>query len=190
MESTGIKKPSVKLFTDGACIGNPGPGGWGFVLKHPTSGRSIEGSGGEHATTNNRMEITAVIRGLEALKGSCDIELFSDSEYVVNAISEWMPKWKLFGWKRSAKAKQQVRNVDLWSRLDELLGQHRCKAIWVRGHAGHLENERCDLLATTAATKIAATPPPPAPTRAAQADCNLFGSPTEKVEDRQRADQN
>jgi ribonuclease HI len=188
MESTGVKRPVVKLFTDGACIGNPGPGGWGFVLKHPITGRSKEGSGGEHATTNNRMEITAVTRGLEALKGPCDIELFSDSEYVVNAVTEWMAKWKLFGWKRSAKAKEQVRNVDLWRRLDELMQRHGLKANWVRGHTGHLENERCDELATTAAKKISATSaPPPAPMPPAgvsQVDCDLFaGGPTKNVMD-------
>jgi len=174
MEIGGAKRPSVKLFTDGACVGNPGPGGWGFILKHPSTGRSKERSGGEHDTTNNRMEITAVIRGLEALKGPCDIELFSDSEYVVNAITEWMAKWKLFGWKRSANAKNQVRNVDLWVRLDELLRPHALKANWVRGHAGHLENERCDVLASAAAAKIAASRAPARPANVNKVDGNLF----------------
>ena len=160
MEISGAKRPVVKLFTDGACIGNPGPGGWGFILKHPKTGRSKERSGGEHATTNNRMEITAVIRGLEALKGPCHIELFSDSEYLVNAITGWMAKWKRFGWKRSANAKNQVRNVDLWVRLDGLPRPHVLKAKWVRGHAGHLENEHCDALASNAAAKMAASPVP------------------------------
>jgi ribonuclease HI len=150
-----LMNQSVRLFTDGACIGNPGPGGWGFVLKHGASGRSKEGSGGEHATTNNRMEILAVIRGLEALKDPCDVALFSDSEYVVKAISGWMARWKSFGWKKSAKGKEQVRNVDLWIRLDELLQIHNLNANWVRGHVGHIENERCDRLATSAAAKVA-----------------------------------
>ncbi len=154
------KSHAVRLFTDGACIGNPGPGGWAFILKHPATGRSKESSGGEHDTTNNRMEITAVIRGLESLKGSCEIELFSDSEYVLNAISQWMPKWKKFGWKRSATSKEPLKNIDLWRRLVELLQPHSLKTNWVRGHAGHLENERCDELATAAAAKIARTPAP------------------------------
>ena len=160
MNPTPTPPPSVQLFTDGACIGNPGPGGWGFILKHPATGRSKEASGGEHATTNNRMEITAVIRGLEALKGPCRVELFSDSKYVLNAVTEWIPKWKRFGWKRSKNAKEQVKNADLWIRLDELLPPHVLKTTWVRGHAGHPENERCDLLAETAAAKIAKTPEP------------------------------
>jgi ribonuclease HI len=152
--------PDVLLFTDGACIGNPGPGGWAFLLRHPASGRSKEGSGGEHATTNNRMEITAVIRGLEALKCPTKVTLFSDSEYVVNAITDWIPRWKQFGWKRTMKAKTTVKNVDLWRRLDELLVQHQVTAKWVRGHDGHKENERCDQLAEAAAARTAATPAP------------------------------
>src|SRR5687767_4049083 len=91
-------RPRVRLFTDGACIGNPGPGGWAFILQHPATGRWKEDSGGEHGTTNNRMEVMAVIRGLEALKGPAEVELFSDSEYVVKAVSDWMAKWKRFGW--------------------------------------------------------------------------------------------
>jgi ribonuclease HI len=151
------KRHSVELFTDGACIGNPGPGGWAFILKHPASGRAKEGSGGEKLTTNNRMEILAVIRGLEAIKKTCDIMLYSDSQYVLNSISGWMAKWKAFGWKPKAKSKAQVKNVDLWIRLDELLALHTLQANWVRGHAGHPENERCDELATEAAAKIART---------------------------------
>jgi|GEM_PF-2550495 len=165
MASPEAKKPLVQLFTDGACIGNPGPGGWGFILKHLATGNSKEGSGGEHDSTNNRMEIAAVIGGLEALKVPCRIDLFSDSEYVVNAIKEWMPRWKQNGWKRSKTSKQQIKNVDLWIRLEELLQPHSLKANWVRGHAGHVENERCDVLATTAAAKIARTPAPPKPAR-------------------------
>jgi ribonuclease HI len=158
MDAPPPQRHSVKLFTDGACIGNPGPGGWGFILKHPKTGRVKEESGGEHGTTNNRMEITAVIRGLEALKGACDVELFSDSQYVLNAVTDWMAKWKRFGWQRSARSKTPVKNADLWMRLDELLGQHAIKTNWVRGHNGHRENERCDELASAAAAKVAKTP--------------------------------
>lgn len=163
MPQSADPRPRVKLFTDGACIKNPGAGGWGFILQHPESGRSKEASGGEHATTNNRMEITAVIRGLESLKGPSAVELFSDSEYVVNAMSSWMTNWKRFGWKRSKNATEPVKNVDLWRRLDELLAIHLVTARWVRGHQGHVENERCDQLATAAAAKVHGTPPPVAP---------------------------
>jgi ribonuclease HI len=148
--------PLVRLFTDGACIGNPGAGGWAFILQHPASGRSKESSGGEPATTNNRMEITAVIRGMEALKGPTRITLFSDSQYVVKAITEWMPRWKQCGWKKTPNAKTTIKNADLWARLDELLRVHQLSAQWVRGHNGHVENERCDVLADAAAAKIAA----------------------------------
>jgi ribonuclease HI len=159
-------KPNVRLFTDGACIGNPGPGGWGFILKHPTSGRVKEGNGGEHNSTNNRMEITAVIRGLEALRVPSQVELFSDSEYVVKAITERIAGWKRFGWKKTKHAQVMVKNHDLWRRLDELLQIHSVTASWVRGHVGHVENERCDELAELAAQQIAATPAPPVVTAA------------------------
>ena len=174
MAPSAAQRSSVQLFTDGACIGNPGPGGWAFILKHPATGRSKEASGGQHATTNNRMEITAVIRGLESLKGACDVELFSDSQYVLNAVTSWMPKWKSFGWKRSPRAKEQIKNADLWVRLDELLKPHSIKTNWVRGHAGHLENERCDVLASSAAAKIAATPEPERPAEAKSVGSDLF----------------
>jgi ribonuclease HI len=153
-------RPKVHLFTDGACIGNPGPGGWGFILMHPATGKTKESSGGEHNSTNNRMEITAVIRGLESLLGPSNVELFSDSEYVVNAITSWMAKWKMFGWRKSRTAKELVKNADLWAQLDVLLQQHTVRPNWVRGHAGHRENERCDVLATTAAAAVAKTPKP------------------------------
>ena len=177
-DRVSIERPHVRLFTDGACIGNPGPGGWAFILRHPASGRVKEASGGEHATTNNRMEVLSVIRGLEALKGPSRIELLSDSQYVIKAITEWMPTWKRFGWKKSAKAKNLVKNADLWQRLDELLQSHEVTAQWVKGHNGHIENERCDELADAAAARIAATPPPissPA-VRAQQATGGLFSS--------------
>jgi ribonuclease HI len=121
MRPTTDIRPIVHFFTDGACIDNPGPGGWAFILKHPATGREKEASGGECATTNNRMEITAVIRGIEALRGPTRIELFSDSKYVVNGIADWMPKWKACGWRKTPKATTHVKNDDLWRRLDELL---------------------------------------------------------------------
>jgi ribonuclease HI len=153
--------PTIHLFTDGACIGNPGPGGWAFILKHPATGKTKESSGGEHHTTNNRMEIMAVIAGLEALKSTSQVELFSDSQYVVNAITSWMAKWKSFGWKRSKNSIAIIRNLDLWQKLDELLQRHTVTANWVRGHVGHAENERCDALAVAAAAAVAKTPAPP-----------------------------
>jgi ribonuclease HI len=163
MNSEDPPRPAVKLFTDGACIGNPGPGGWAFILKHPATGRSKESSDGEHNTTNNRMEIMAVIAGLEALKSPSTVDVFSDSQYVVCAINDWIGKWKSFGWKKTKRGKDPIKNLDLWRRLDELLQSHTVKAQWVRGHVGHAENERCDVLAVAAAAKIAKTPKPPKP---------------------------
>ena len=157
MTTTDDKRPIIRLYTDGACIDNPGPGGWAYILKHSASSKSKEGSGGEHDSTNNRMEITAVIRGLEALKNPSIVELFSDSQYVVQAINDWMAKWKRKGWKKSG---EPLKNLDLWRRLDELMATHQLKATWVRGHVGHAENERCDELATKAAAAIAKTPKP------------------------------
>ena len=140
--------PSVHLFTDGACSGNPGPGGWAFILRHPASGKELERSGGEAATTNNRMELTAVIEGLSALTAPSRVDLTSDSEYVLKGLKEWLKGWKARGWKTAAK--QPVKNQDLWQRLDELVAGHEVHFHWIRGHAGHAENERCDALAVAA----------------------------------------
>jgi len=141
----------VQLFADGACSGNPGPGGWAFVLRHLASGKEKEGSGGERETTNNRMEMSAVIRGLEALKRPASVELVTDSVYVGKGITEWMPKWKANGWRRKERGRlNSIKNEDLWRRLDELLARHRVRFTHVRGHAGHVENERCDTLAVAA----------------------------------------
>ena len=140
--------PSVHLFTDGACSGNPGPGGWAFILRHPASGKDLERSGGEAATTNNRMELTAVIEGLSALTAPSRVDLTSDSEYVLKGLKEWLKGWKARGWKTAAK--QPVKNQDLWQRLDELVAGHEVHFHWIRGHAGHAENERCDALAVAA----------------------------------------
>lgn len=134
----------VELFTDGACSGNPGPGGWAYILRHPESGKEVERAGGEVRTTNNRMELTAVIEGLSALKRPTIVDLYSDSQYVVNGLNEWMDGWKNKGWKRG---KHPVVNLDLWRRLDDLRQVHTIRSHWVRGHNDHPENERCDRLA-------------------------------------------
>ena len=142
---------TVHLFTDGACSGNPGPGGWAFILRHIASGKEMECSEGERDTTNNRMELTAVIRGLEQLKQSCVVELYTDSTYVGKGLSEWMPKWKSNGWRRrEGKSWKPVANEDLWRQLDELASKHEVEFHHVRGHSGHPENERCDELAVAA----------------------------------------
>lgn len=149
------RPPQVQLFTDGGCSGNPGPGGWAYVLKHLPTGTVKEVSGGERETTNNRMEMTAVIRGLEALKRRCRVELITDSQYVGKGITEWMPKWKANGWqRREGKQFKPVKNVELWQRLDELLNRHDVTYSWVAGHSGHPENERCDELAVAAYQKF------------------------------------
>jgi len=147
--AAGSRPVEVELFTDGACSGNPGPGGWAFILRHRTSGEEVERAGGERSTTNNRMELMAVIEGLAALSRPTRVELFSDSQYVVKGLSEWMDGWKRRGWKRAGNA--PVLNVDLWKRLDELRARHELVTTWVRGHADHPENERCDRMAVAAA---------------------------------------
>ncbi|MEM1167446.1 MAG: ribonuclease HI [Planctomycetota bacterium] len=140
-------RPHVQLFTDGACSGNPGPGGWAFILRHEASGKEIERSGGERSTTNNRMELTAVIEGLRALTKPAIVDVHSDSQYVLKGLSEWMDGWKRRGWKTASK--QPVKNRELWEILDTLREQHEIRYHWIKGHAGHPENERCDELATT-----------------------------------------
>lgn len=143
--------PFVQLFTDGACSGNPGPGGWGFILRHPSSGQQREESGGQAQTTNNQMELMAVIAGLEALKKTSQVEVITDSVYVAKGASEWMPGWKKRGWqRRQGKQLKPVKNVELWQRLDKLLAEHHVHFTVVKGHSGHSENERCDELAVAA----------------------------------------
>jgi ribonuclease HI len=143
--------PEIQLFTDGACSGNPGPGGWAFLLRHPATGKELERSGAERETTNNRMELLAVIRGLEALKRPACVELVTDSTYVGKGLSEWLPKWKANGWRRREHSRwAPIKNEELWRRLDELLAGHRVRFKHVRGHSGHPENERCDALAVAA----------------------------------------
>jgi ribonuclease HI len=141
----------VELFTDGACSGNPGPGGWAYLLRDMRSGDEREASGGEPRTTNNRMELLSVIRGLEALDGTCSVELYSDSQYVVKGLAEWMDGWKKRGWRRPGGA---VKNLELWKTLDRLREEHQISCHWVRGHNDHPENERCDRLAVAAAEKF------------------------------------
>lgn len=144
--------PLVELYTDGACSGNPGPGGWGYVLRHPASGTERVASGAEAGTTNNRMELTAVIEGLGAIKRPSVVELTSDSQYVLKGLKEWLAGWKARGWKTAAK--KPVKNDDLWRRLDELAGRHEVRFHWIRGHAGHPENERADRLAVEARERL------------------------------------
>jgi len=133
----------VEIHTDGACRGNPGPGGWGAVLR--AGPREKEIWGGELSTTNNRMELTAAIRALEALRAACSVQVYTDSQYVRRGITEWLDQWKSRGWKTADR--KPVKNEDLWRRLDELAARHVVHWHWVRGHAGHPGNERADLLA-------------------------------------------
>ncbi len=136
--------PAVEIFTDGACSGNPGAGGWGAILRYGEIEKEL--SGGEAETTNNRMELTAVIEALKALKKSCQITLYTDSRYVMDGVNQWLPNWQQNGW-RTANKKTPVKNIDLWQELEKLLNLHQIKWIWVKGHNGHAENERCDKLA-------------------------------------------
>jgi len=138
-----MAESTVVIHTDGACSGNPGPGGWGALLE--SGGRAREIKGGEASTTNNRMELTAAIEALTALTRRCRVELYTDSQYLRSGITEWIHGWKRNGWRTAAK--KPVKNVDLWQRLDELIQQHEVRWHWVRGHAGHDGNESADRLA-------------------------------------------
>ncbi|MBR3680081.1 MAG: ribonuclease HI [Oscillospiraceae bacterium] len=148
-------RPKVEIFSDGACSGNPGPGGWGTILRFRTKDavHEKELSGGEAHTTNNRMELSAVIAGLRALKMPCDVTLTTDSKYVVDSIQKgWVYSWKKKGWIKSDK--KPALNVDLWEELLPLLAMHQVSFVWVKGHAGHPENERCDHLAVAQRTRF------------------------------------
>lgn len=146
-------RKKIELFTDGACSGNPGPGGWGAILRY--NGISKELSGGEPATTNNRMELTAVIKGLQALKEPCDVTVYSDSKYFIDAVEKgWVYGWKKRGWVKSDK--KPALNSDLWESILQLLRIHHVTLVWVKGHAGHPENERCDQMAVAESMKYKA----------------------------------
>ncbi len=141
----------VRIITDGACLGNPGPGGWACILRYNAAKRELSGS--EPHTTNNRMELTAAVRGLSTLKEPCQVEIVTDSEYMKNGITGWIHKWKRNGWKTSHK--QPVRNQDLWEELDALTSKHKTHWVWTKGHASHEDNNRADALASQAARRIA-----------------------------------
>ncbi|WP_370178359.1 ribonuclease HI [Alteriqipengyuania sp.] len=140
----------VQIFTDGACKGNPGPGGWGALLRKGATEKEL--SGAETDTTNNRMEMTAAIEALSALKRPCTVDLYTDSKYMIDGITKWLPGWQKRGWKTADK--KPVKNEDLWRRLSELNAKHRVTWHWVKGHSGHAENERVDQLASEAAASI------------------------------------
>jgi ribonuclease HI len=140
----------IHIWTDGACLGNPGPGGWGALLRWNGHEKAL--SGGEADTTNNRMELMAAIRALEALKRPSEVILTTDSQYVRKGITEWMHNWKQNGWKTASK--KPVKNDDLWRRLDQAVARHQVKWEWVKGHSGHPENERADELASAAAKAV------------------------------------
>ena len=141
---------SVEVFTDGACRGNPGPGGWGVLLRYKGSEKTLYGA--EPETTNNRMELMAAIRALESLTRQCSVKLTTDSQYVQKGITEWLPNWKRRGWKTAAK--KPVKNADLWKRLDEAVAEHDVEWHWVKGHSGHPENELADALANQAIDEL------------------------------------
>jgi ribonuclease HI len=150
--SEPTEKRTVEIFTDGACSGNPGPGGWGALLRFGDTEREL--SGGEAQTTNNRMELMAAIQALEALNRSVKARLHTDSQYVRDGITTWLPRWKARGWKTADK--KPVKNVDLWQRLAAAAASHEVDWVWVRGHSGHPENERVDKLAREAIPRFSA----------------------------------
>ena len=141
---------TVSLYTDGACKGNPGKGGWGVLMRYGSHEKEL--FGGEAHTTNNRMELTAIIQGLAALKRPCAVVIYTDSQYVKNGMEQWIHGWKKNGWKTASK--QPVKNEDLWQQLDQLAAQHQIQWQWVRGHAGHAENERADALANQGVASV------------------------------------
>lgn len=140
----------IRLYSDGSSLGNPGAGGWGSILKYKDTIREL--SGGKQHTTNNVMELTGVIEGLKALKEPCDVEVISDSKYVVQGINEWLANWEKNNWKTASKS--SVKNLELWQEYLEVSKKHKISATWVKGHAGHIENERCDVLAKLEAEKL------------------------------------
>ena len=151
MSDTKAVPTEVILFTDGGCSGNPGPGGWAFILRHPASGSESSDCGAERETTNNRMELTAVVRGLSRLTRHTRVELVTDSVYVGTGLSQWLPKWKEQGWRRKERGRfVPIKNEDLWRELDRLSSLHDVRFSHVAGHSGHPENEACDRMAVQA----------------------------------------
>ena len=147
------KMPRVKIYTDGACSGNPGPGGWGVLLQFGQHEKEL--SGAEKETTNNRMEITAAVMALRALKEPCRVDIYTDSEYLKKGITEWIVNWKRLGWRRGSAGKTKpLANADLWKELDQAISSHQVNWHWVRGHAGQAGNERADRLAVAAMKKL------------------------------------
>ena len=147
------KKPQVIIYTDGACSGNPGPGGWGALLQFGKHEKEL--SGGERETTNNRMEITAAVMALRSLKEPCKVDLYTDSEYLKKGITEWIENWKKLGWRRGSPGKtRSLANADLWKELDQAISAHEINWHWVKGHAGQSGNERADRLAVGAMKRI------------------------------------
>ncbi len=150
-----VELRTVELYTDGACSGNPGPGGWAYVLRDGPTRKEREGSGGQAMTTNNQMELMAVIKGLQALSRPCSVHLYADSQYVLNGLKTWMASWKRNRWQRKSGSNwEPVKNVELWQQLDELAASHEITFHHVKGHSGHPENERCDVLAVAASEKF------------------------------------
>lgn len=147
---TESQVPRVVMYADGACKGNPGPGGWGVFLQYGEHSKGL--CGGENPTTNNRMELQAVIEGLNSLKKTCTVDLYVDSQYVKNGVQQWMPKWKLNGWKTADK--KPVKNVDLWLQLDEAAARHLLRWHWVKGHSGDPGNEKADELANQGVVQV------------------------------------
>tara|TARA_Y100000588_G_C14018472_1_gene823148 strand:+ start:226 stop:666 length:441 start_codon:yes stop_codon:yes gene_type:complete len=137
---------TIEIYTDGACKGNPGPGGWGVLLRYKDTEKTLFGA--EPHTTNNRMELTAAVKGLEALKRACEVDLYTDSQYLRQGMMSWLEKWKKNGWKNSKK--EPVKNADLWQELSEQANKHQIKWHWIKGHSGHPENELADQLANRA----------------------------------------
>lgn len=148
---------AARIYTDGACSGNPGPGGWAYILKHPATGKVVDASGAEERTTNNRMELMGVVEGLRSLKRRCRVKLVTDSQYVAKGIAEWMPKWKQNGWRRKEGAGfKPVINEDLWREVDALVANHDVRVQHVLGHNGHPENEAADRMAVAAYKQLVA----------------------------------
>jgi ribonuclease HI len=158
-EAGGAEPAEVEIFTDGACRGNPGPGGWAAILRHREVEKEL--SGFDPATTNNRMEMMAAISGIEALKRPCRVRLYSDSQYLRDGITKWIHGWKVRGWRTADK--KPVKNVDLWQRLEAAAARHQIAWEWVRGHSGHPENERADALARAAIAEAGGSGAEPKP---------------------------